>query len=177
MNAALVKYIAIGLAAVVVAGGAYLYSASSKAPEGEQNPQDSAADEEASGEAGSYSGSLADLLSRGGNWKCTFDHTVEGITSSGTVHISGSRLRGDFTSAIPQLGTPVESHMIHDGTYFYVWTSLFPQGFKSKASAGVAAEPGSGNVDINQQLDYSCAPWTEDASLFALPAGVEFIGN
>ncbi len=178
MNIALAKYLGIGLLVVLGAGGALVYfNSSSPASDSQGEAQQS--NEEVLAEDGSFSGSLADLMGRGGNWKCEFSHSVNGISSSGTVYVAGASIRGDFSSSVPQLATPVDSHMIQDGGYVYVWSSMMQgRGFKTKSAQGDASSGSAqGGIDVNQMLDYTCAPWAKDASKFALPVGVEFTGN
>jgi hypothetical protein len=170
------------IAAVVVIGGAAAFfmmnqSAGApvpQAPAGEQGTQSSGESSE-----GMFSGSLADLVGRGGNWQCTFNVENEVSKSSGTVYVSGMMLRGDFESVVPQLNQTIDSHMIQKDGSVYVWTSLAPQGFKSAATIGTpdgtTAFRDQG-VDINQTYNYNCTPWAVDASQFELPEGITFAG-
>ncbi|MBX9765580.1 hypothetical protein K2X83_02975 [Patescibacteria group bacterium] len=128
---------------------------------------------------GAYNGSLADLTRRGGDWQCTFTVENQVAQSSGTVYVSGQKLRGDFSSLVPQLNQTIDSHMIQDNGAVYVWTSLSPQGFKTEtaiSTPGGAAAFQEQGVDVNQAYDYNCVPWTVDPSKFELPAGVTFAG-
>lgn len=166
------------IAAVVVVGGAvgyFLMNQGAAAP-GTANEQGTA---NTQNEVGAFSGSLADLLGRGGDWQCTFGVENQVSNSSGTVYVSGSKIRGDFESMVPQLNQTIDSHMIQSDGFVYVWTSLAPQGFKSKATIGTpdgtTAFRDQG-IDINQAYDYNCTPWAADASKFELPAGVTFAG-
>ena len=178
------KYIVIGVAALVIVGGAFFLLSKpaaqrQNAAQGAQTGTQEAAQQPAGG-TGAFTGSLADLLGRGGNWKCTFGAEGTGFSSSGTTYVSGGKIRADFSSKIQQLNQTVDSHMVQDGGYVYVWTSLAPQGFKAKTTLGskdATTQFGKQGVNIDQKYNYNCSPWTVDASLFALPKGVTFVGQ
>ena len=117
--------------------------------------------------------SLKDLMGLGTNQQCTFkDATGNG----GTVYVSGTKVRGDFASTTN--GTSISSHMVSDGKTTYMWMDGQTQGFKTSLDA--VAQPDltakqQPAVDVNQQLDYNCGAWTVNASVFALPTGIDFI--
>lgn len=163
-----IKIIAIIIGIVVIVGGGYYF----------YQQQDKTVREYGSGQAsGRFSGSLQDLAARGGAYRCTFAHESAAAVSEGTVYVSGSDIRGDFSSEAQ--GLAVESHMIQSGGYVYVWSPMMPQGFKSKSDADSAGTPAgmSGQyADLTQSYDYDCEAWSGDQSTFALPAGVTFIG-
>jgi len=167
--------IIIGVLAVVVVGaGAYMVIA--------KPASDSAmSGSEASTEQGSgrFSGSFADLTARGGEWKCTIDSSVDtgagAAISSGVVHVSGNKVRGDFTTNVEGYGS-VQAHMISDGEYVYSWSDMAPQGIKVKAAAQSSGTgPTSGQVvDLNHSYSYDCEQSSTEASLFVPPANVSF---
>lgn len=122
------------------------------------------------------------LLRRGGSYTCTFTATDPRVASKGVVYINDKSIRGDFQSDASALGAGqvLESHMIrHDG-YTYVWTDMFPQGFKVKDSASDKEQdtdaPAQATLALDQGMEvtYDCKPWTSDVSLFAAPANVTF---
>lgn len=170
------------IAGVVVLGGvaAYIVMNPASLSVMSDTTGESQTEETAGRTDGMFSGSLADLIGRGGDWQCTFDVASGVANSSGTVYVSGEKLRGDFSSMVPQLNQTIDSHMIQNDGYVYVWTSLTPQGFKAKTTIGTpdgtTAFQGQG-VDINQQYDYNCTRWAADASVFELPRGVTFAGG
>ncbi len=133
------------------------------------------------GTQSSFTGSLFDLGTRGGNWKCTVDSSAQtgvgAVSSSGEVHVSGSSVRADFTSTIPGAGK-VDVHMITDATHVYTWTSAYPQGFKAKvAAAGTpsATAPTGQGMNASQSYEYQCEKAAPDASLFTPPTSVTFL--
>lgn len=118
--------------------------------------------------------SMKELLGLGGAQRCTFANKVENSESSGVVYVAGGKMRGDFTSLAA--GQTTQSHMIVDGETSYVWQDGSSQGMKI-SFADMNAQSGQGSnrsVDVNEKVGYSCGAWAVDASMFALPAGVEF---
>lgn len=165
------------LATVVVVGGGYYYMQNS----GGASSDDSMEADSAKMEGGAFAGSFSDLSKRGGNWKCTIDaeaNTGAGsVVSSGIVYVGGNKVRADYTSNVPSVGS-VETHMIADGTDVYSWSSMMPSGFKMKQTegemgTGSGATSGQG-VDANQSYAYDCDPWTGDQSVFTPPTNISF---
>jgi len=140
------KNIAIGVVALLLlgVGGYFFMNKKSSAPTFVSAPT-----------------SLKDLLAANLPQKCTFPE--------GTVYISGGKFRGDFAP---------NSHMISDSKTSYIWTDDQKQGFKmtidASTEADVQTEAPDGAVDVNEKLDYKCSTWLPDASVFALPSGVDF---
>ena len=122
-------------------------------------------------------GTLADLVAKGGSSSCTVS-TNGTIASQGTVFVSNGKVRGDFTSNTP--AGVMESHMISDGTYVYVWSSAMKTGIKMKAQKPTSSTstPATSNDSTqnpySQTYQYSCTPWAEDDTKFTLPAGMTF---
>lgn len=154
--------ILIGLVILAAAGGgAYL---ATRAPSN-STPQNLEVKAE-----GASSGTLADLMARAGSHTCTAKATHDGGTSEGTVYMSGGKLRGDFVATMG--GQVVNTSFISVDGYMYTWSDMLPQGMKVKIDAAVGTSGGQG-IDPSTPVEYSCAPWTADESMFALPA-IEF---
>lgn len=124
-------------------------------------------------------GSLAELLKRGGDWKCTWSVDMEGNTSSGTIYVSGDKFASVVTTNTGMGEMTVQG--ISDGEYMYTWGSAMPGGVKMKLDETQQAEPevpGAVDVDGANQLgdeySYECDPWNADASMFVPPAGITF---
>lgn len=168
--------IVVGLV-VVLGGGYYLMSAkTAQAPEGSGTQTVETTPAVESAQAGKFTGSLTDLATRGGSWKCTVDASTAQSVSAGVTYVSGGKVRGDYTTNVEGYGK-AESHMIADGEYVYTWSSMMPQGVKTKMvaqGAGGTATSGQG-ADANQSYSYDCQPWTADASLLVPPANVTFM--
>lgn len=120
---------------------------------------------------------LDEIAARGGSWKCSVASTGPTADSTGVVYVAGDRVRADFTSEVPQLGS-VDSYMISDGEYVYSWSSAAPTGVKAMVSLGDGDEStdtsGSETFDSGATLDYECAAWPTDESMFAVPTDVTF---
>lgn len=118
--------------------------------------------------------SLKDLISKGLAQSCTFSSGG----SSGTVYVSGGKVRTDYDTTVD--GKVTTSHMIVDGNTSYIWTEGQATGFKMtfEASGTPSAEttnaPAAGGFDSSANMNYKCKTWAVDASQFALPAGVQF---
>ena len=126
----------------------------------------------------SFTGSWMDLVKRGGTYVCEVDHSSAVDVSSGMVYVSGTDVRGDFTSKTAA-GT-VTSSMLKKGDMVYVWGGGMPQGVKMQAtmmegSAGASTGTSGQVVDAKQEYGWNCTPTTPDASKFALPKGIEFM--
>ncbi len=118
-------------------------------------------------------GTMADIMARGGNQECSVTSTAGGQNTSGTVYVGGGKMRGNFTSQTQ--GGAIQSHMISDGQNVYVWSSLMTQGIEmSVAQAKSGQSSGAQQNLYNQQVNYSCKPWTLDAAQFTLPSGIKF---
>jgi len=161
--------IGIVLSAVVILGGGYYlmnYGATSSIDQGG-----------ATVTAGKFTGSFAELASRGGSWKCTIDSPTGASASVVSVYVSDGKVRGDFTSDVEGYGS-VESHMLTDGKDIYTWSSIMPQGIKTKmvtSAPGDEATRTSGQeISPSQSYSYDCQPWSKDESVFTLPTTVTF---
>src|SRR5690606_18080447 len=119
-------------------------------------------------------GTLAELLALGGNYECSVSMNAGEVTSSGTVYISGSDIRGDFTSEV--MDQSVESHMIQTGGYTYTWTNLMPQGMKLPVVEGEAqGDTSASGFDASADVSYDCRAWTANSQVFVLPTSVTFL--
>jgi hypothetical protein len=119
--------------------------------------------------------SLKDLLAKGVAQTCTFSNDA----SSGTVAISGGKVRGDFDATVE--GNVVKSHMIVDGNTSYIWMDGQATGFKAtfdaeaaKDSSTTTPKTAQGSIDANESLNYNCKPGIINASAFDLPKDVSF---
>lgn len=125
---------------------------------------------------------LMGLMSMGKDLQCTFAYATEGkAPSKGTMYISGKKMRGHFDNEIN--GKASTMHMIQDGTYMYIWGSELPEGIKMmvpQLTPGATGDTPTANTganqyfDANQQVDFSCNPWSVDESQFVPPANVMF---
>jgi FecR protein len=128
--------------------------------------------------SGTSRGTLLDLWKSGKSEKCTFNFTYAQGSSEGTVYLADGKMRGDFKVNVTAAGVTnmaIESHMVRENDYTYVWTSASPVGFKMQTTGDLPGSIGnSGSFDYNQLLDYNCTGWSGGDATFALPAGVNF---
>ena len=120
--------------------------------------------------------SLTDLLSLGQNLRCTFDTTsTTGGSTKGTVYVSGTKIRGDFTVTAKD-GKEEQTSMIRVGDTNYVWGSILPTGIKMTLSLDKISGNAQASQYFNpsQKTNYTCVPWSVDASLFTPPSNIKF---
>lgn len=123
-----------------------------------------------------FNGTFLDLVKKNGSYECNVSHDVSVAKSNGVVYVSGSKIRGQFSSTIPQVNMTVNSTIISDGTHLYTWTDMAKTGFKSKIvqNAKPVSSDSVGN-EYMQNLKYSCSPWAIDESKFVIPSDITFI--
>lgn len=160
------------VAAAVLGGGAYMLMQKKSM---DPAVQTGASSEVGGATAGAFSGSMADLSKRGGSWKCTVDTSTAQAASSGTVYVSGKKVRAEFAMNVQGYGT-MNSYMIADGEYTYSWSSAMPQGVKAKMTAEETSSPATSgeSMDANSKYSYNCEAWTADESKFVVPTDVTF---
>ncbi len=104
-------------------------------------------------------------------------HKTEVGDSTGTVFISGKKIRGDFVSkvSIEGLGamSDIKTYMISDGESVYTWSSMTTDGYKAPVTKEVPKETHA-TVPTDQELDYKCVVWKIDESKFSLPTNITF---
>jgi hypothetical protein len=163
----------------MVLGGGYYFMTHHSAPSAETTTQsaqgETATAKNDSQAAGKFNGSFVDLSARSGSWKCTVDSSTAGSISSGTTYVSDGKVRADFTTNVQGYGS-VESHMFSDGEFAYTWSSMMPQGIKTKVTAqSTAGTQTSGQgVNANTSYSYDCQPWVVNQALLTVPTSVTF---
>jgi hypothetical protein len=112
--------------------------------------------------------SLRELAAQGSR-KCTFSDGQ----GQGTVYANTGKMRVDVNTTVN--GASVSSHGIMDGTTYYGWVDGQPSGFKMSLE-GMNSTPNSSRqtVDFDKELNYDCSDWSVDASVFTLPAKIQF---
>lgn len=174
----------IGLGVLVIIGVAVFtinpFKKSSKPQQ--QASTDTLQQNEGSSDSQSISGTLRDLLARNLPMECSFTRTDEAGTTSGTVYLSGKKMRGDFEMTQSD-GAQVSSSVIRDGEYGYTWTSQQPQGMKMKLDESDVVTEDEESSEKKQEpfaldkedVDYTCKPWRADNSMFVPPSNIEFV--
>ena len=120
--------------------------------------------------------SLKDLFAAGKTEVCKIDYDQgNGAMSQGIISLANGKMRGDFTAQVNNV--TVQSHVLTmDGTT-YTWTDNSNMGFKMaqmQMNATSSASSTAHGIDMNQNVNYSCDPWTEDDSKFVLPSNITF---
>ena len=193
------KLVIIVLATVVVATGAIWLALSKKnsAPGGfgvpnppqEANTQDASkptdepANKPADNAANDFNGTLTDLMATAVPSKCNAEFVIDGKTQKQMIYFDGKNLRSEMVMDMGGIENNVFV-LVKDG-WEYVWSKnsaadVAPMAMKMKFSGfepqkNPEAPPAQGGaMDANQKMNFSCTPWAVDASLFELPAGIEF---
>ena len=125
-------------------------------------------------DTGAVKGTLRSLIAIGKDVRCAVIGPTASGTTNGTVYVSGSMMRGDFTTSSSTSGS-TESHVIRQGDQMFVWSGS--QGAKMSLTdmennAQASAKAG---VDMNSEVTYDCKSWTKDASKFTVPTTVSFV--
>ena len=124
-----------------------------------------------------FRGSVNDLYKLGRDITCTFERSDDAGTMSGTVYVTGDKMRGDFQ--VTQSGEVFDSHTISDGEWVYTWgnTQLGYVGTKIKVTEAEDVEQ-TGEVEetpnLDEEFDYKCSSWNVDSSLLVPPGDIEF---
>ncbi len=120
--------------------------------------------------------SLKALLASGKSQKCTFEETTAAGKSQGTVYVASGKMRGDFSATVE--GKAQTSHMIVDNQTSYIWVDGMNTGFKMKTDASAQANANANtqaeSVDPNKNMSFHCGNSSADASMFDLPANIQF---
>ncbi len=162
--------IGLVVAVIVIGGGAWYVSSHTGAP-------GTGAEVQGMGEQKAESGTLSfkELMLMGGSRKCDVSVTTPEAPATGTVYVSGGNVRSDIVTKPKAMnGAAVSAHMIRSGDYLYSWTDLIAQGVKVKIDAAESAGKNAG-YDANAEVQYSCAAWIADESMFAVPSNITFM--
>lgn len=145
-----------------------------------------------SSDTGIQKASLNDLLKGNKNEKCTFSSTdpTTHESTSGTVYVTGQRMRGDYSSTDAD-GKQTSSSTLRDNTYQYFWQG--DSGYKMKIATiestttvttlksvtTTTVKDETTTTDLtaqdNTQYNYNCSKWTVDESLLTPPSNVNFV--
>lgn len=141
------------------------------------NESEAEAPEEVSG-----TGSFAELLTRGQSLRCDIQvNDPEMGPTTGVTYIDGGaeRMRSDVDMQAD--GMAVEASTIVKDDMMYTWSSGDMGEFAIKMTlsddTSDAPTPDTAEqsaVSMDQDVEYTCAPWSVEESMFTLPSGVEF---
>lgn len=168
------KMVWLGIGAVVIVGAGIIgFLAMSWRVRPEQTMTSTSVQEQSSMEGERKT--LRDLWSLGVNQMCTFQDEQG---NSGTVYIGQNQVRGDFAVTVEEKLT--NSHLIVKAETAYVWMEGLANGYKFPLGMLTGTENQTNvpkTMDVNEQVDYECNPWTLETSRFDLPTGVEFVDS
>ncbi len=171
------------IAAIIVIGGVLLLSKKSDAPTDVVGEGSDVTGMERTMRTQSEStvgrGAISELLAQGRPMNCSFVHNnAEMGTGNGVGYFDGKRMRVD--SNLMKDGMAFESHVIHDGKTLYTWTKSSEGNFafmmpavETEADATVAEQNDSRDV-LEENVEYSCDPWSPDEGKFIPPSDIEF---
>ena len=105
---------------------------------------------------------------------CDFTKNAENGTEKGTVYVAENKMRGEFEISGPDGTFPM--HMIHSGDWMYTWGGPMgeSQGIRINTAQARANANRRGGPDMDEEMDFSCQPWSMDPSKFDVPSGVQF---
>lgn len=167
------KWLGLVVVVVLVLGGGYYYWQQSGVPTFDPNKPYAISDEVGGESSGATKGSLKALLAMGGAQECEVAMDTANLSNKSKVYVAGGKMRSDMVTSVN--GSTVTAHVIVDGNTMYNWMDGVASGMKMSLEATASA--GANNqaaVNLDQQVDYSCKPWTADSSKFTLPKGVTF---
>lgn len=172
MSKTIVTLVILG---VLVIGGYFIFKAKSAQDDGQiVNTETSEGQKtETSGKKMAFS----EFVKQGGSYKCEVKQNVSDMENNGTVYVSGSNVRGEFSTIAE--GRTMETSFISKDGWMYNWSSALPNmGFKAKivTSAPPTSTDTSGNYswNANQIGDYNCEAWASDQSKFTVPTNITF---
>lgn len=121
--------------------------------------------------------SIESLLKMSGSQKCTYSLDTEGIKTSGTVYINNGNMRADSKTFVQ--GKEIESHVILMSETVYAWGAGMAQGVKMNIKGmkeqAMQQPNASQSFDMTKEMNYSCTPYTYDASYFTPPTTISFM--
>lgn len=172
-----VAVIALVVGAVIVLGLVGVLLFAKKSPQGSM---EEVVEKTGSTNQTSAMSTLKDLIAKGVAQTCTFSNA----NSSGTVNVSGGKVRSDFQSTTE--GQTINAHMIVDGNTSYLWMDNQTTGYKSTFNTQKETTVNSdenkpsenspaGSFNADEYMNYNCKAGVVDASLFNLPQGINFM--
>ena len=173
--------VVVGIIVAVVLSSTSNVVTTSSSPQGSSqtsNPTNTAAKTSANSQSPSSAVvsntmTLRSLLASGKTEKCTFIDTAGTASLQGTVYISGTKVRSDFS--VSSYGTTL-THMIILGQDVYVWSAGMTKGYRATLTTAsqATANPNTSGISVDKKIAYTCLPWVADPSLFVLPLSVTF---
>lgn len=180
----MVKKIIIGVVAVVVVGaGAYLLFGNKDNGETSNSQANSSQSKEAANKNTSQEGNILSLSSGGSAKTCTFSAKTTSGSGTGTMYSDGKGRGLMNMKIVTNEGKTVMANTLLSGEKVYSWTVTDGQsrGFifnksslEKKPSSDTAPSTSSSKSNVSQDYKLSCAKWTVDESMLAVPTTVTF---
>jgi len=153
-------------------------TADTSAPPADTAPADTPpADTGDSSMAELVAGTFNTVLGLGKSLECTVSYVEEGTDYEQVTYFSNNKFRSDVD--IIDQTEPFESHVINDGTWLYMWSSMQAQGTKflleDMEGDASADDYDAEAVDLEKQYEFKCVPWIADNSKFVPPSNIEFV--
>lgn len=171
MSKTLISVLVLG---VVIVGG-YFIIKNGKGVETIPSENTEVQNEEQAVEAVGKKMAFSEFIKTGGSYKCEVSQAMSDFENSGTMHIDGSKVRGDFTTVAE--GMTVTTSLVVKDDYTYVWMNgvngLPASGFKTKNQVDTSASGGF-RWDAETIGDYNCEAWVVDEAMFAIPSDITF---
>lgn len=116
-------------------------------------------------------GSIESLIAAGNDVTCNISY-IDG-SGTGVVFVADGKVRGDFNTKNSD-GTQIESHMIVDDEFSYIWSGTQGTKIKNDKSADASPTAQQQSTDIDKEVNLDCSSWSPDASKFEVPGDVQF---
>ena len=120
-------------------------------------------------------GSFDSLIRAGNSVECSYSKN-DG-SGGGTLFVADQKLRGEIQ--VNEHGQSYPMHMIHKDGLMYSWGG--PMGEKQgmlmhvDPSRMANTGPGTAAQNMQEEMDFTCKPWSADVSQFEPPSDVEFM--
>ncbi len=134
------------------------------------------------GEDGRVSGSysLESIMSLNEPYRCVFEMTDETSIVQGVITTHGEDAFGEFRIRTENVENDFNSFLlIKDKRDAYVWTSLYPFGYQTRAArsavSGATPAEQSQIIGLRDEVQYDCEPWQNpDDTTFEVPEWITF---
>lgn len=126
--------------------------------------------------------SLTTLLDTAEPIECTFRFNDENVAGEGTSFIADGQIRVDALYSMTAGESMTSSYILTDETT-YVWTSggstnvamMFPTDNDTMDFEAAAEDETGQFINPAEAVQYTCAPWVVDNSVFTPPADIDFM--
>ena len=119
------------------------------------------------------SSSFTRLMAAGQSVECSFEK--KDGSQKGTMYVAGEKLRGEFL--MKEGGSEYTMHMIRDTEKMYTWGGPMGEGqgmIMPVSMQGRSPMGGPQTANMDEEMDFTCKPWSADAGQFQPPSDVTF---